>query len=279
MIASAIRFLFWVLVFGAAGALPVDADGNTNRATLRVCADPANLPFTDHGGLGFENKIAEMLAGKLQVPVTYAWFPQTLGFIRNTLKAKKCDLILGAVADQEPLQSTDPYYRSAYALIYRADSDLSGVDRLNDPRLKARSIGIVAGTPPATIMAANGLLANSKSFPLAIDRRHNSPAERMVADVAEGRLDAGILWGPIAGYYARRNGGGVTVVPLLREIEGPQMIFPITMGVRHGDAAWKEEVNALIARHKSEIDTILRDFGVPVVECMTAASAQGRAVC
>jgi quinoprotein dehydrogenase-associated probable ABC transporter substrate-binding protein len=271
---AALSLVLCLSVFGAA-----NADGGTNRAALRICADPGNMPFSDRGGLGFENKIAEMLAGKLGIPVTYTWFPQTLGFIRNTLKANKCDLILGAVADQEPLQSTDPYYRSAYALFYGAASDLSGVDRLSDPRLKGRSIGIIAGTPPATIMAANGLLATSKSFPLAVDRRHKSPAERMVADVAEGRLDAGILWGPIAGYYARKSGGGISVVPLLGETEGPQMIFSITMGVRHGETAWKEEVNALIARHQGEIDAILHDYGVPLVDCVAAAPGPGRDAC
>ena len=236
-----------------------------DRTALRVCADPGNLPFSNEGGAGFENKIAELLASKLDVPLTYTWFPQTIGFIRNTLKAKKCDLILGAVADQEPLQSTTPYYRSAYALIYSSTSELAGVDHLSDERLKGRAIGIIAGTPPATLMAMNGLLGRSKSFPLAVDRRHDAPADRRVEQVAAGTLDAGILWGPIAGYYARRAEGDLAVVPLVNETGGPQMAFSITMGVRHGDDEWKAQVNGLIAEYKSEIDGILRDFGVPLV--------------
>ena len=237
-----------------------------DRTALRVCADPANLPFSSRDGSGFENKIAELLAAKLGLPVTYSWFPQTIGFIRNTLKAKKCDLIMGAVADQEPLQSTDPYYQSAYTLIYTDASGLSGIDRLGDPRLKDLSIGIIAGTPPATIMAANGLLDHSKSFPLAVDRRHEAPAKNMVAEVAAGKLDAGILWGPIAGFYARSWNGKVHVVPLTNEPKGPQMAFPITMGVRHGDGAWKKKINGVIATHQGEIDAVLKEFGVPLVK-------------
>jgi quinoprotein dehydrogenase-associated probable ABC transporter substrate-binding protein len=236
-----------------------------DRTVLRVCADPGNLPFSNEEGAGFENKVAELLASKLGVPLTYTWFPQTIGFIRNTLKAKKCDLILGAVADQEPLQSTAPYYRSAYALIYSATSELAGVDHLSDGRLKGRAIGIIAGTPPATLMAMNGLLGQSKSFPLAVDRRHDAPAERMIEQIADGTLDAGILWGPIAGYYAQRADRDLTVAPLVKESGGPQMAFPITMGVRHGDNDWKAQVNELIAEHKSEIAGILRGFGVPLV--------------
>ncbi|NQV20420.1 MAG: quinoprotein dehydrogenase-associated putative ABC transporter substrate-binding protein [Rhodospirillales bacterium] len=274
MIASVISpafrgILFALLIFSVSGLSPIPAAraaDTVERPALRVCADPANLPFSSRSGEGFENKVAALFGEKLGLPVTYAWFPQTIGFIRNTLKAKKCDLILGAVADQEPLLSTAPYYRSAYALVYRADSDIAGIDTLSDTRLKNKSIGIVAGTPPATIMATNGLLEHSKSFPLAVDRRHAAPAERMIAEIAAGELDAGILWGPIAGYYAQQNGGGLLVVPLLKETTGPQMIFAITMGVRHGKTKWQHTVNNLIARHQDEIDAVLRGFAVPLVK-------------
>ncbi len=274
MIASVInpafhRVLLALLIFGVSGLSQIPAASASDpveRPVLRVCADPANLPFSSQNGDGFENKVAALFGEKLGLPITYAWFPQTIGFIRNTLKAKKCDLILGAVADQEPLLSTDPYYRSAYALVYRADSDLAGIDTLSDTRLKSKSIGIVAGTPPATIMAMNGLLERSKSFPLSVDRRHTAPAERMITEIAAGGLDAGILWGPIAGYFAQQSGGGLTVVPLLKETTGPQMIFAITMGVRHGETEWRHTVNNLIAQHQNEIDAVLQDFSVPLVK-------------
>lgn len=264
MTASGIRAVALGLCLFALSTASYAGDSET-RSALRVCADPGNMPFSNKAGAGFENKVAELLASKLGVPLTYTWFPQTIGFIRNTLKAKKCDLILGAVADQEPLQSTAPYYRSAYALIHPTASELAGVEHLGDGRLKGRAIGIIAGTPPATLMAMNGLLGQSKSFPLAVDRRHDAPAERMVEQITAGVLDAGILWGPIAGYYAQRAGGNLAVVPLVNETGGPQMAFPITMGVRHGDDDWKAQMDRLIAEHKSEIDGILRRFGVPLV--------------
>jgi len=260
------RIALSLLVLVAAGLpSPERAAVASGTQTLRICADPGNLPFSHQNGEGFENKVAELLGRKLDLPVTYTWFPQTIGFIRNTLKAKKCDLILGAVADQEPLQSTEPYYRSAYALVYRTGSDLAKVESLSDPQLEDRSIGIVAGTPPATIMAMNGLLGSSKSFPLAVDRRHSSPAERMVAQIAAGDLDAGILWGPIAGYYAKQNSTDLMITPLLKETKGPQMTFAISMGVRHGDHAWKAQVNNLISTHQGEINEVLRGFGIPLV--------------
>ncbi len=155
-----------------------------DRSALRVCADPANMPFSNDKGQGFENKIADLLASKLKVAVVYTWFPQAVGFVRNTLGARKCDLVIGFPQGDELVQNTNAYYRSAYALVTRADSPLAGVETLADPRLKGKSIGVIARTPPATSMAANGLLATAKSFQLVVDRRHSSPAEEMIAAVA-----------------------------------------------------------------------------------------------
>ena len=142
-----------------------------DRSSLRVCADPANLPFSNEKGEGFENRLAELIAEKLSVPVLYTWFPQVTGFIRNTLRAHKCDLVMGYAQGHELVQNTNHYYRSAYALLYRADSGLDGVESLDDPRLKDKRIGIIAGTPPATIMALNGLIGKAKPYPLVVDRR------------------------------------------------------------------------------------------------------------
>jgi quinoprotein dehydrogenase-associated probable ABC transporter substrate-binding protein len=271
MPASAIKFVleqlrFFSLLGAVLGFATIAlAEENTSNQSLRICADPGNLPFSHQDGEGFENKVAELLGRELGLPVTYTWFPQTIGFIRNTLNAKKCDLIMGAVADQETLQSTNAYYSSAYTLITPAGSDLADVKSLSDPRLKGRSIGIIAGTPPATIMAMKGLLDRSKSFPLAVDRRHYSPAEHIVSEITGGQLDAGILWGPIAGYYTRKSEVDLIVTPLLSETAGPQMVFAISMGVRHGDKGWKERVNQSISSHQNEIDTILKEYGVPLV--------------
>ena len=177
-----------------------------NRAALRVCSDPANMPFSNEKGEGFENKIAEIVAAELKVPVEYTWFPQATGFIRQTLFAKRCDVVIGYAQGDELVLNTNHYYRSTYALVYRAGSGLDGVDSLADPRLKDKRIGVVAGTPPGNVMARLGLIERAKPYPLMVDRRYDSPGERMIADIRSGDIDAGVLWGPIAGYFAARGG-------------------------------------------------------------------------
>lgn len=237
-----------------------------DRSALRVCADPANLPFSNKKGEGFENRLAELIAKKLSVPVLYTWFPQATGFIRNTLRANKCDLVMGYAQGHELVQNTNHYYRSAYVLLSRAESDLAGVESLNDPRLKDKRIGIIAGTPPATIMALNGLIGRAKAFQLVVDRRFFSPAEEMVGEIVKGDLDAGVLWGPIGGYYAKRNGGKLSVMPLTKETRGPRMTYRITMGIRPNERDWKHQLNKLIATSQGEINSILLDFGVPILD-------------
>jgi quinoprotein dehydrogenase-associated probable ABC transporter substrate-binding protein len=262
---DALPRLFALAVLLAPTGVPAQTADLVDRSALRVCADPANLPFSNDKGQGFENKMAELFGRKLGTPVTYTWFPQATGFIRNTLRAGKCDVVIGFPQGDELVQNTNAYYRSAYVLVYRTDSPLVGVETLDDPRLKGKSIGIIAGTPPATIMAMDGLLATAKSFQLVVDRRHSSPAEEMVAEVADGELDAGVLWGPIGGYYAKRGAVPMAVVPLVKETQGPRMAFRITMGIRPNEPDWKHQLNDLIAASQDEINAILIDFGVPIL--------------
>lgn len=236
------------------------------RTELRVCADPANMPFSNEKGEGFENKLAELVGGVLKIPVTYTWFPQATGFIRNTLGAKKCDIVMGYAQGDELVLNTNHYYSSGYALIVRADSELASVESLEDARLKDKSIGIIAGTPPATNLAIYGLLGKARPFQLMVDRRYFSPAEDMIAQIASGELEAGLLWGPIGGYYAKQSKLPLKVIPLVKERQGPRMIYRITMGVRQSDANWKRELNRIIAEHQGEIDAILESYGVPVVK-------------
>ena len=171
---------------------------------LRVCADPNNMPFSTEKGEGFENKLAELLAEKLGKGLSYSWYPQATGFVRNTLAAHKCDVIMGIPQGDDLVQVTNPYYRTAYALVFKQGHGLEGVDTLGDPRLKGKRIGVVAGTPPGNNMAANGLMANAKPYPLVIDTRVDSSAAAMMRDLAAGDVDAGVLWGPMAGYHARQ---------------------------------------------------------------------------
>jgi quinoprotein dehydrogenase-associated probable ABC transporter substrate-binding protein len=233
---------------------------------LRVCADPRNMPFSNEKGEGFENKLAELVAQRLGKSLAYAWYPQAPGFVRNTLGAYKCDVIMGYPQGNDLVQSTNPYYRTAYALVLRPGSGLDGADTLADPRLKSKHIGIVAGTPPATLLAANGLMTNAKPYPLVIDTRVDSSAETMMNDLAAGAIDAGVLWGPMAGYYAMKAKEPVTVVPLVKEHSGPRLAYYITMGVRGADQEWKRQLNRLIAENQPEINRLLASFGVPLLD-------------
>src|SRR6185295_20283959 len=148
-----------------------------NRLSLRVCADPANMPFSNEKGEGFENKIAEIVAAELNVPIEYLWFPQAIGFIRQTLFAKRCDVVMGYAQGDDLVLNTNHYYRSTYALVLRKGAGLDGIDNLEDPRLRGKRIGVIAGTPPTTAMALLGLIEHAKPYPLMVDRRYESPAE------------------------------------------------------------------------------------------------------
>jgi len=233
---------------------------------LRVCADPRNLPFSNEKGEGFENKLAELFAEKLQKKLDYMYFPQATGFVRMTLGAHRCDVIMGFPQGDELVQGTNPYYRTAYALVAKPGSGLDEVNTLDDPRLKGKHIGIVAGTPPATNMAANGLMMNAKPYPLMIDTRFDSSVEAMIGDLMSGTIDAGILWGPMAGFYAKRANPPLHVTPLVKETTGPRLTFRIGMGVRPADQNWKRLLNRLIQENQPAINKILLDFGVPLLD-------------
>lgn len=237
-----------------------------DRSTLRVCADPANMPFTNEDGQGFENKIAELMAEKLGLALDYTWFPQATGFYRMTLGAKRCDVVMGYVAAGDPILNTNPYYRSAWVLITKKDGDLAGVDTLEDPRLKGRRIGVIAGTPPGDLLTRNGLMPLARPYALMVDRRFDSPAEAMIADLDEGEIDAGILWGPIGGYYAKKSAVPLSVVPLVKEKGDPSLIYRITFGIRPGELNWKHQLNGFIQKEQGAINRILLDYGVPLLD-------------
>jgi quinoprotein dehydrogenase-associated probable ABC transporter substrate-binding protein len=233
---------------------------------LRVCADPRNLPFSNDKGEGFENKLGELFAEKLQKKLDFMYFPQATGFVRMTLGAHRCDVIMGFPQGDDLAQGTNPYYRTAYALVAKQGSGLDDVATLEDERLKGKHIGIVAGTPPATNMAVNGLMANAKPYALMIDTRVDSSAQAMIGDIEKGEIDAGILWGPMAGYYAKNASPPLHITPLVKETTGPRMIFRIGMGVRAADQNWKRQLNRLIQENQPAINKILLDFGVPLLD-------------
>lgn len=236
-----------------------------DRAAFRVCADPANLPLSSEDGTGFENRIAELMAAELGVPVQYAWFPQVIGFVRQTLGAAKCDVVIGYAQGDELVLNTNHYYTSTHVLVVRADSDLASVDHLADPALKGRKLGVVAGSPPATHVARLGLMKDAHPYDLMTDRRVENPAGDMLRDVEAGVTDGALMWGPIAGPLARDN-PALKVIPLVKETDPPRLFFRITMGVRAGEDVWKRELNSLIRRNQDGIDAILREAGVPLVD-------------
>jgi quinoprotein dehydrogenase-associated probable ABC transporter substrate-binding protein len=233
---------------------------------LRVCADPRSMPLSNDKGEGFENKLAELFAEKLQKKLDYMFFPQATGFVRMTLGAHRCDVIMGFPQGDELVQGTNPYYRTAYALVARPGSGLEDVATLGDARLKGKRIGIVAGTPPATNMAANGLMSTAKPYPLMIDTRIDSSAAAMIGDLKAGEIDAAVLWGPMAGYYAKQADPPFHVTPLVKETSGPKLAYRIGMGVRAADQNWKRQLNRLIQENQGAINRILLDFGVPLLD-------------
>lgn len=233
---------------------------------LRVCADPNNLPFSDEKGGGFENKLAELFAEKLQKRLEYMYYPQATGFVRNTLGSHRCDVIMGFPQGNDLVQGTNPYYRTAYALVSKPGSGFDEVATLEDERLKGKHIGVIAGTPPATNMVAAGLMANAKSYPLMIDTRVDSSAGAMIKDLMSGEIDAAVLWGPMAGYYAKQSNPPLRVTPLVKETTGPRLAYRIGMGVRPADQNWKRLLNRLIQENQPAINKILLSYGVPLLD-------------
>src|SRR3954468_19796415 len=262
-----------LMTVGHGAARAQQAQDNTDLSielvdpkVLRVCADPRNMPFSSEKGEGFENKLAELFAAKLQKRLDYMYFPQATGFVKMTLGAHRCDVIMGFPQGDDLVQGTNPYYRTAYALIAKQGSGLDDVTTLEDPRLKSKRIGIVAGTPPATNMAVNGLMMNARPYQLMIDTRVDSSAAAMIKDLMSGEIDAGILWGPMAGYYAKQASPPLHVMPLVKETTGPRLVFRIGMGVRPADQNWKRLLNRLIQENQPAINKILLDFGVPLLD-------------
>src|ERR1700743_2410296 len=276
--AARMSILAAVLVVGS-GVLPsIKAnaqDGNNNDTgslelvdpnVFCACGDPRNMPFSNEKGEGFENKLAELLAAKLGKKLSYTYFPQATGFVRMTLGSFRCDVIIGFPQGDDQAQVTIPYYRTTYALIFKPGTGLDGVTTIDDPKLKDKRIGVVARTPPSTIMAVDGLLAHAKSYPLFIDTRADSSAQAMYCDLKKGDMGGVILWGPMAGYYAKQSDPPLTVVPLLKETVGTPLMFRIGMGVRPSDQEWKRTLNRLILENQAEINKLLISYNIPILD-------------
>jgi mxaJ protein len=237
---------------------------------LRVCADPNNLPFSNDRLEGFENALAALLGRELALPVRYTWWAQRRGFVRNTLGAGRCDVIMGVPAALELVRTTRPYYRSSYVFASRAERHLT-VRSLDDPALARLQIGIPlvgddgANPPPAHALGRRGIVDNVVGFPVYGDYRDDSPALGVMEALLAGQIDLAIVWGPLAGYVARRQRVPLRIAATPARDGDLPFTFNIAMGVRKDDAALASRLDEVLLRRRGQIVRILEDYGVPRV--------------
>ena len=240
---------------------------------LRVCSDPNNLPFSNQKLQGFENRIATLVARDLGTEVSYFWWAQRRGFVRNTLNAGKCDVIIGVPSSFELAATTRPYYRSTYVFVTRRDRHLD-ISSLDDPRLHSLKVGVqmigddYASSPPAHALANRGIVRNIVGYSVYGDYSKDSPPRRIVEAVADGEVDVSAVWGPTAGFFIAKSRIPLVARPVTPQIDLPFLpfVFDISMAVRRSDTALRDRLNEIIQRRAAEIDAILREYGVPRVD-------------
>jgi mxaJ protein len=243
--------------------------GSVQARDLRVCADPNNLPFSNEAGEGFENKLVSLIAEELGAEVRYTWWAQRRGFLRSTLKAELCDLVPGLPANLEGVRTTAPYYRSSYVFVTRADGP--EIASFNDPVLRQLKIGVHligddgSNTPPAHALSRRGIIENVRGYMIYGDYNEPNPPARILEAVAKDDIDVAIVWGPLGGYFAGREGVPLRVALVRPIFDGPQlpMAFDISMAVRKEDEALRQEVDLVLARRRADVDAILAAYGVP----------------
>lgn len=255
-----------------AAATVAAGDSLPPAGVLRVCADPNNLPFSNAREEGFENRIARLIARDLGERVVYTWQPQRRGFVRTTLNAHRCDLIMGVPAGYDLVLPSEPYYRSTYVFVTRRRGGLR-IRSFDEPALRRLRIGVhligddYANPPPVDALAARGIRDNVIGFPIFGDYSKPDPPADLIRAVEHDSVDVAIVWGPLGGYFARRSSVPLTVTPVPDAAGVPTaaMQFSIAAGVRHGDTALRRQVQASLDRHRQDIREILDRYGVPVV--------------
>ena len=265
---SIILSLIVVLLFNLSANARESAIEAVDKNNLRVCADPANLPFSNEQGEGFENDIAELLGKKLNIPVVYEYFPQVIGYVRNTLNKKKCDIIIGITAGNDLVLNTVPYMRWAYGMLFLKDNGIE-VDRPDHPQLADLTIGAQAGTPPTFVLQRYNLMGKVRPYNLTFDPRKAVIGESMIEDLIDGLVDIVFMSGPIAVYYLEKKGFDktkYTFLPLETTDQGwGRMDYYTTMGVRDGETDWKKKLNRFIKANQKEIDQILAKHNIPIL--------------
>ena len=248
------------------------AAGAIGPEPLRVCSDPNNLPFSNQEEQGFENKIADLVARDLGTQVQYSWWAQRRGFLRNTLNARLCDVVIGYPAGAGPALTTKPYYRSSYVFLTRSARHLR-IASFDDPILRRLRIGVQligddgANSPPAHALSRRGIVRNLVGFSVYGDYRTNSPPSAIVTAVAHGDVDAAAVWGPLAGYFAHLQSEPLDVTPVSPATDAnlPQ-VFDIAMAVRRDDEARRRQLDQFIDRNRVDIDRVLAEYRVPRAE-------------
>ena len=249
------------------------------KQELRVCSDPNNLPFSNRAGEGLENHLAQLIAGELRAGVTYTWWPQRRGFIRSTLAADSCDVVMGIPTGSERVLTTRPYYRSSYVFVSRKDRHLD-ITSFDDPALKKLKIGVQLvgddynNTPPVHALSRRGIVGNLEGFSVYGDYSQANPPARIIDAVVSGAVDIAVAWGPLAGYFARRSGAQLDVVPVSPAYDPPglRFAFDISLGVRPGDQKLKQRLEGVLERRRSGIDSLLAEFGFPLAQSPDSGS-------
>ncbi len=262
-------------------AMAADATVAPPQRELAVCADPSNLPYSNAREEGFENRIARLIADDLHASLRYTWNMQRRGFLRRTLKTGACDVVMGVPAELEGVAATRPYYTSAYVFVSARSRSLHLHD-FDDPALKRLKIGLQAlgaegaNTPPAGSLAARGIVDHIVGYSMWGEEDVESPQAKIIDAVASGEVDTAIVWGPLAGYFAKRYADRLEVTPVTGDPKMPMLEFTydMSLGVRKGDEALKAELQAVLDRRRDDIQAILKEFGVPLVAAASAVSVQ-----
>lgn len=277
--AAAVTLICCLLSAGCPAGEPVPP---VSAHALRVCADPNNLPFSNDRQEGFENRLAELVAEEMDVPVAYTWWAQRRGFVRHTLRALACDVVMGVPADFDMVLRTQPYYRSTYVFVSRIDRGLA-IDGLDDERLRHLRIGVhvigddYANPPPTHALASRGVVDNVIGYSVFGDYARPNPPSRLIEAVAAGDVDVAVAWGPLAGYFAARQPVPLSLTPVPPDDGQPELpfAFAISMGVRRGEEGFRDRLDDILRRRRADVDRLLHDFGVPRVDAQEARRARG----
>lgn len=267
-----------VALVAALASLPARAEEPAPRSALKVCQDPNDMPFSNEAGDGIENRLAELFGKSLGVPVQYFSFPNRLAFIRNTLKYKlpgedyRCDIVMGVPVGFDQVSATKPYYRSTYALVYAKGRGLDAVHSADDffalgtERLSHLRIGVFDRSPASAWLVKHQLVDQGVPYRMLNPDPAQYPGEILEHELADGKIDAAVVWGPLAGYYAKRVQSPQLVVVPLHSEPGVRFDYQMAMGVRYGEPQWKQQVQTFLDTHRPEIAAILKDYNVPVVD-------------